>query len=162
METVIRVAIVYFFVMIFFRIMGKREVGQLSPFDLVLLMLIPDISSMGMMREDYSITNTLIGLSTILSLVFLNSVLTYKSKKAEDIIQGVPSVLFHDGKFLEKEMQLERISPDEVIEALHKAGFEHLKQVKWVILEPDGKISCIPYPPGGYASKKEDEHIGAA
>jgi uncharacterized membrane protein YcaP (DUF421 family) len=164
METVIRISIVYIFVMVFFRILGKRELGQLSPFDLVLLMLIPDISQQGMVGEDYSIVNAVIGLSTLLSLVFLNSVLTYRFKKAEDALDGSPTVLFCNGQFIEKAMHLERVSPDQIITSMHKSGFESLEQLKWVLLEPDGQLGFIPRREVGHQlpAKPEDSSPAAA
>lgn len=163
METVIRVAIIYLFLMIFFRVMGKRELGQLTPFDLVLLMLIPDISQQGMARDDYSITNALIGLSTLLSLVFVNSVITYRFRKAETLVEGSPTVLFSDGRFIDKAMHLERVSRDEIITSMHRSGFESLSQIKWVLLEPDGQLAFIPDRGIGQATpSKAQEPAGTA
>lgn len=144
METVVRVAIIFFFVLAIMRLLGKRDVGQMTPFELVMLMLIPDIAQMGMTREDHSITNALIGLGTLFSLTFLISVLTYFSKKADSAIQGSPVVLFHDGRFIETAMHKERVNPTEVISSMHRSGIESLDQVKWAILEPDGDITFIP------------------
>lgn len=108
METVIRVGIIFVFVLASMRLLGKRDVGQLSPFELVMLMLIPDIAQMGMVREDFSITNALIGLGTLFTLTFINSMTSYLSKSADKAIQGKPVVLFHEGRFLEDALHKER------------------------------------------------------
>ncbi|MEW6056382.1 MAG: YetF domain-containing protein [Bdellovibrionota bacterium] len=143
METVLRVLIIYAFITIVLRILGKRELSELSPYELVMVMLVPELATQGLNRNDYSITNSIIGISTLLSLVFLNSVLTYRFKKISEAIEGAPSILFHDGKFFEDTMHRERVSADEIISEMHSAGIETLGELKWVILEPDGKLSCI-------------------
>ena len=157
METVIRVSIIFMFVLGVMRILGKRDVGQLTPFELVMLMLIPDIAQMGMTREDQSITNAIIGLSTLFSLSFLTSVLAYFSKRADKAIQGSPVVLFHNGKFLEAAMHKERVTPSELISSMHRSGYENLEQVKWAILEPDGDITFIPKKSNYHAPASADE-----
>jgi uncharacterized membrane protein YcaP (DUF421 family) len=151
METVIRVSIIFFFVLASMRILGKRDVAQLSPFELVMLMLIPDIAQMGMMRQDHSITNALIGLGTLFTLSFLNSVATYLSKGAQDLIEGKPTVVFGEGRFFQEVLDRERLGASEIIGSMHRAGIESLEQVKWVILESEGELSFIPKKPAEHA-----------
>ena len=145
MDTVIRVAVIYVFVMFTLRILGKRELGEISPHELVMIMLIPEIASQSMVGEDFSLTNALIGISTLLCLVFLNSTLGYRFKKLRMIVEGEPIVLFYQGQFNERAMDRERVDADEIQSEARAAGLESLDKVKWAILEPDGKISCIPY-----------------
>lgn len=145
METVIRVAVIFVIVMVGLRITGKRELSELSPQDLVLLLLIPELATQAMSRDDYSITNALIGISTLLGLVFLNSLLGYRFQSYRKLMEGEPQVLFHDGKFQRDTLHRERIDADEIVAEARSHGFESLDQVKWAILEPDGKITCIPY-----------------
>jgi uncharacterized membrane protein YcaP (DUF421 family) len=147
METVIRVSLIFFFVLGTMRVLGKRDLAQLSPFELVMLMLIPDIAQQGMVREDYSITNALIGLGTLFSLTFINGMVTYLFKPARDVIEGKATVLFSSGKFFQDVMDKERISASEIIGSMHKAGLESLDQVKWIILESEGELSFIPKNP---------------
>ena len=144
METVIRVAIIYIFVLAGLRLMGKREFSQMGPMELVTLLLIPEIVSQGLIREDFSITNALIGVSTLFILVFVNSTLTHLSKRAETVIEGPPTVLAHRGELVEDAMDKERVSPDELFSEMHKAGLDRLEQVRWAILEGDGKIAIVP------------------
>jgi uncharacterized membrane protein YcaP (DUF421 family) len=144
METVIRVFIIYIFILVGLRILGKREFGQLSPLELVSLLMIPEIVTKALTGEDYSLTNALIGVSTLFSLVFLTSVLMQWSRKAEHIIAGKPAVLVYDGNYVPDNMNRERITPDEIFTEMHKSGLEKLEQVKWAVLEPDGKISIVP------------------
>lgn len=145
METVIRVAIIFILVTAGLRILGKRELAEMSPYELVMIMLIPELATQSMNREDFSVTNSIIGISTLLSLVFLNSLLGYKFKKYNEAVEGVPVILFHQGEFVEDVMHRERVSSDEVMSEMRTAGIESLHEVKWVVLEPDGRLSFIPY-----------------
>ena len=144
METVIRVGLIYLVILVGMRLLGKRELSQLTPLELVTLMLIPEIVSQSMIGEDFSITNGVIGITTLFSLVFVTSLLKQKSTRVERILEGAPALLVERGRFLEEGLNKERITPDEVFGEMHKSGLEYLEQVKWAILETDGKISIVP------------------
>jgi len=160
METVIRIAVIYLVILIGLRLLGKRELSQLTPLELVTLMLIPEIVSQSMIGEDFSITNGVIGIATIFSLVFLTSLLKQKVKTVERIIEGTPSLLVQRGRFVEENLNKERITPDEVFGEMHKSGLEHLAQVKWAILETDGKISIVPEDPNSKSTGRAPEEKG--
>lgn len=147
METILRITFVYIFVMIALRVMGKREFGQLAPFDLVVLLLIPEIFSQAMVREDFSMTNAVVGVGTLLSLVFLTSLLAYRFRTFGQVVAGSPNTLVSKGALVPDHMHHERVGPDEIYEALHTAGLEDLGQVKWVILETDGRLAVVPWQP---------------
>jgi uncharacterized membrane protein YcaP (DUF421 family) len=162
METVFRVAAIYLLVFAGLRVMGKREFGQLSPLELVTLLMIPEIVSQALTGDDYSVTNAAIGVATLLVLVFATSLLMHRFKKAEQIITGEPSVLVRHGKMLEGAMNAARVSADEVFEEMHQAGLVTLDQVDWAILEPGGKISIVPVRKKGEAievNRSEDERV---
>lgn len=144
MEVVLRVAFIYLFLLIALRAMGKREFSELSPMELVALLLIPEILSQGLIGEDFSITNAIIAVSTLLLLVFLNSLMTYSSERAEKFVESAPTVLAHDGRLVQANMDRERITPSEIYGELRKSGLERLDQVRWAVLESDGKISIVP------------------
>ena len=144
METVLRIAFIYFFLMLAIRVMGKRELSKMSAFELVLLLLIPELFSQGALREDFSMTNATIATATLLSLVFLTSVISHMSQRAHVVINGTPTVLVRSGRYVEENMNRERIAPDELLAEMHKAGYVKLEQIKWAILEDDGKIALIP------------------
>jgi uncharacterized membrane protein YcaP (DUF421 family) len=157
METVLRIALIYVVILAGLRIVGKREFAQLSPLELVSLLMIPEIVSQSLVREDYSIVNALIGLTTLLCLVYLTSVLQQRFKKVSDWISGEAAVLVHHGKFQERAMNESRVSPEEIYSELRMAGLETLDQAKWVILEPDGKISIVPEEPGGLPNPRSEK-----
>ena len=144
MDTVIRVAVIYVVIVIGLRLTGKREFGQLSPLELVSLLLVPEIVSQAMANDDFSITNGIIGVATLFTLVFLSSLLMHRFKPVEKIFNGDPSVLIAHGRMIEDMMNKERVTPEEIYTEMHKAGLDRIEQVKWAILEGDGKISIVP------------------
>lgn len=157
METVIRVAFVYILLMLVLRVMGKRELGRLSPFELVLLMLIPEIFSQALVREDFSMTNATVAFLTLATLVLLTSVLAHRFRSMERLFSGSATVLAQNGKFDEDAMNAELVQPDEVYSELRKAGHSKLSEARMIVLENDGKLSIIPVRSGGTNTKKIDE-----
>lgn len=144
MQTVLRIAFIYVFLMLALRAMGKRELSKMSAFELVMLLLIPELFSQAAVGEDYSMSNAVIATSTLLTLVLLTSVVSHLSSRAHNVISGTPTVLVRSGRYIEENMNRERIAPDELLAEMHKAGYERLEQIRWAILEDDGKISLIP------------------
>ena len=144
METVLRVAAIYGLILVGLRVLGKREFGQLSPIELVTLLLVPEIVSQALTREDYSVTNGAIGVTTLFALVFLTSVLSHRSQRVEKLLNGTPTLLVSHGRLIERHLGQERISTDELFGEMHKAGLENLDEVRFAILEPDGRIAIIP------------------
>jgi uncharacterized membrane protein YcaP (DUF421 family) len=144
MEIVIRVAVIYFLIMVGLRVLGKREFGQLTPFELVTLLLIPEMVSKALTGEDYSMTAAMIGVATLLTLVLVTSILAFRYPAAGRAMEGSPALLARHGAFLPDAMNRERVAPEEVGIELHKYGLEELSQVKWALLEVDGSITLVP------------------
>ena len=144
MTTVFRVFITYFAIFIGLRILGKRDFGQMSPIELVALLLIPELSSQAMLGEDFSIINAIIAIATLLSIIYLMSLGSHFSKKFAKVVTAEPAVLVHDGKLIELTINRERVEVEEIYTELHKVGLHKLEQVKWAILESDGTISIVP------------------
>lgn len=161
METVLRVAFVYIFVWACFRVLGKRELTQMSPFELVTLLFIPQLFSRALTRQDYSMTNAVIGASTLFLLVFLTSAASYRSNRFARIVEAQPRVLVRRGQLVEAHLDRERIPARDVFSAMHKVGLERLDQVEWAILEGDGKISLIPSGREPHGSVLHDDVISA-
>lgn len=162
MITVIRVVVYYLFIVAALRVLGKREFGQLSPLEMVLLLLIPELISQSVLGEDFSMVNGFIALTTLFSLVFLSTAAQYLSKKVSNAVEGKPTVLVHHGQFITDNLNKERIKPEEVFAEMHKSGLERLEQVKWAILETDGKVSFVPYETNQTTQhrKKDEERVG--
>lgn len=144
METVLRVLFVYLFLLFALRVMGKREFSEITPIELVMLLLIPELLQEALVGHDPSLTNSLIAICTLFLLVFLNSVVTYLNPRAERVVESSPSVLAHEGRLVERNMRKERITPDELLSTIHLQGYEELEQVKWAILQSNGQIAVIP------------------
>lgn len=159
METVLRVLFFYLVILLGIRVLGKREFSQLSPFELVTLLLIPELVSQALVREDFSATNALVALCTLFTLVFLTSLIVQHSRKAEAFVAGEPAVLVYEGRFIPSAMNHERVSPDEVYGEMRKSGLERIEQVKWALLESDGRMSFIPFAPEDKQVKPRSEGV---
>ena len=139
MDSILRIAYVYILLLVAFRLLGKRELSQLSPFELVTLLLIPELFSDALARGDFSMTSATASALALLSLVFLTSVMTFRFPRLDRMCAGSPTVLAHEGKFLDRNLSRERVTPAEIYGEMHKAGLEELRRVRWAILETDGK-----------------------
>lgn len=146
MDIIIRIFVIYCCVLAGLRILGKREFGQLSPHELVTLLIIPEIVSPALTGQDTSLTGALAGTATLLGLVFVTSLLSHRFHGVEKVVSGQPLVLVQNGELLCDSMNRSRISAEEVLAEMRKAGLDDLKQVKWAVLESDGKISIVPMP----------------
>lgn len=144
MDTVVRVALIYIFLIAGLRVMGKREFGQLAPIEFVALLLIPEIVSDALIGDDYSLTNAVVAICTLFVLVFLNSLFTHASRRFENVVESTPTVLAHHGRLVHDNLHRERITPSELYSEMRKSGLERLEQVRWAVLEGDGKISVVP------------------
>jgi uncharacterized membrane protein YcaP (DUF421 family) len=159
MDIAIRIVIIYLFIVFGLRAMGKREFSQLSPLELVTLLLVPEIVTQAIVGEDSSLTTALVGVATLFSLVYLSSLLQYHSKKVADVIEGKPAILVAHSELVLRTLDQERISTGELFAEMHRAGLEDLSQVKWAILETDGRIAFIPYERSHQQSLMKDDEV---
>jgi uncharacterized membrane protein YcaP (DUF421 family) len=125
------------------RILGKREFGELAPLELITLILVPDLVSQGVVRSDYSLTNSIIAVTTLFTLVFVISQRSHRFRRLEKWVGGEPTLLVARGRLLVRNLNRERISSQELYGQMHKAGCEQLSHVRWAVLEDDGRISII-------------------
>ncbi len=144
-ELVIRGAVVYVFLITLLRITGKRQIGQLSPLDLVLLLILSNAVQNSMNAGDNSLIGGLISAATLVALNYLIEYATVKSKKLEGIVEGRPQVIIHEGKLFEDVISKAKITQLEVESTLRESGFFDLKDVKLAILENNGKVSVQGY-----------------
>ena len=143
-ELIGRALFVYFFLILILRSTGKRQIGQMSPFDLVLLMVLSNAVQNSMTGGDNSITSGIILAVTLVLANWTVSKLTSSSKVMEELIEGDPQVLFHNGIVYEKVLKDAQVTRQELIAAVHKAGYADLDAIRAAILENDGTISVIP------------------
>lgn len=142
-EIVIRVTLIYFLILIGLRILGKREFGQLSPMEMITILIIPEIVSPALVRQD-SLVNAVIGTTTILCIIFLISLVKHVSGSATRVLEGKPCILVYEGKLNADLMNRERVDADEVLEAMRRQGLERFSDIRWAVLEVDGSITVIP------------------
>jgi uncharacterized membrane protein YcaP (DUF421 family) len=140
-EVVYRAAVIYFFLWFVTRALGKRELGQMTAFELVLLVTMGDLIQQGTTQEDFSVTGAMLAVGTFASLMLLFSWVSFRFPRSRPVVEGVPVVVIRDGRALEDVMRLERISDWELKEGLREQGIDDLRKVAVGILEPDGKLS---------------------
>jgi len=144
MDVVIRAALMYFFLLFLTRVVGRRELSSLEPFDLILLIVLGDLIQQGVTQSDYSFTGLMLAAGTIAIMQTSVSWIGYRSPgKAGLVLEGEPIVIVQDGKCLEQNAKRERINPAEVLEAARKNGIGSLDEVEWGILEPSGEMTFI-------------------
>jgi uncharacterized membrane protein YcaP (DUF421 family) len=143
MDLVLRAVFVFAFVLLLTRIMGKRELGSLQPFDLVLLIVLGDALQQGLTQDDYSLTGAILVVGTIAVLQVCVSWLSYRFPRTRPILEGEPLVIVQDGKVIERNLKRERLTVDEITEAARKQQIAHLAEVRFAVLETDGEISFI-------------------
>lgn len=143
-ELIVRSILVYVFLILILRITGKRQIGQLAPFDLVLLLILSNAVQNSMNGGDNSLIGGLISATTLVAINYLVGFATYKSKKLESLIEGRPQILIHNGKLFQDMMENSQLTQQELDEALRLAGCESIKDVHTAILETGGSISVIP------------------
>jgi uncharacterized membrane protein YcaP (DUF421 family) len=143
-ELVIRAAVVYAFLILILRLTGKRQVGQLSPFDLVLLLVLSNAVQNSMNAGDNSLIGGLISAGTLVALNYLVGLVTFKNKKLEALIEGTPLVIIHNGRVFEENLVKTQLTHHELDAALRAAGCASAREVHVAMLENNGTISVIP------------------
>lgn len=143
-ELVLRGAVVYVFLLVLLRITGKRQVGQLAPFDLVLLLVLSNAVQNSMNGGDNSLVGGLVSAATLVALNYGVGLATYRSKKIESLIEGRPQILIHNGKLFEDVVAKARLTHHELAAALRLAGVSCVEEVHTAILENSGEISVVP------------------
>ena len=142
-QLVVRSTVVYAFVLFLLRFSGKRQIGQLAPFDLVLLLMLSNAVQNALNGGDTSIAGGLLSATTLVALNSIVAVVTSKSKKAEAIIEGHPLVLIHNGKLYQAMMDQARLTHHELNAALRQAGCGCVDDVQYAVLENNGAISVV-------------------
>ena len=141
MEVVFRAAVIYFFLWGITRVVGKRELGQMSAFELVLLVTMGDLIQQGVTQEDYSITGAMLAVGTFTLLIVFFAYVSWRFPRTRQQLEGLPVVVVLDGKMREDVMRYERLSDTELCTAMRQQGIEDVRDVRAGILEPDGNFS---------------------
>jgi uncharacterized membrane protein YcaP (DUF421 family) len=145
MEIVARTTVIFAFILILTRAMGKKELSQLTAFELILLVTIGDLVQQGVTQEDQSLTGAILAVGTLGLLVVTLSYVEYRWPGTRRAIRGLPVVVVRRGEVVGEALKLERIGLEELLEAAREQGIDELSKVKLAVLEPDGKFSFIQF-----------------
>jgi uncharacterized membrane protein YcaP (DUF421 family) len=148
MDVVLRAVIIYVVVFGFTRVLGRRELSTLQPFDLILLIVIGDLIQSGVTQNDLSVTGVIMVLCTIGILQVLTSYLGFRFRRIRPILQGEPIVLVENGKLIERNMRRERLTLDDLAEKARLSEIASIEDIRWAVLETNGDISFIKQPDG--------------
>jgi uncharacterized membrane protein YcaP (DUF421 family) len=142
-EKVVRSVIVYVFLLAAFRLVGKRQVGQMTPFDLVVLLIISNIVQNALIGDDNSLGGGLLGATTILVVNALVAWMTFRSKRLRRVVEHTPTILVRHGQILWENLARERLSLSEFHAALRREGVVTVRGLRYVLLEQDGHLSVL-------------------
>jgi uncharacterized membrane protein YcaP (DUF421 family) len=143
MDIVIRSAVIFLFVFILTRLLGRRELNSLEPFDLILLVVTGDLVQQGVTQNDESLTGALLAISTIGLLTVLLSWLSFHFKRMRPVLNGEPIVLVEDGDLIEENLRRQRLTREEIGAEARLEGISSIEDVRWAILETNGQISFV-------------------
>jgi uncharacterized membrane protein YcaP (DUF421 family) len=143
MQIVLRAATLFFFLWLVTRALGRRELSELSTFELILMVVLGDLIQQGVTGNDFSVTGAMLAAGTFAMLVAMFSYASYRSPKAQEVLQGIPVVIVRDGETLPKVLEYERLTVEDVKDAAREQGIADLRQVTLGVLEADGKFSFL-------------------
>jgi uncharacterized membrane protein YcaP (DUF421 family) len=143
MDIVLRGIAVFFFLYILMRVIGRRELSTLEPFDLILLVILGDAVQQGLTQDDYSLTGAFLAIGTIALLQMGMSYTNFRFPKLRPILDGEPIVVVQDGKPLERNLRRERVTAEDLASAAREQNIAHMDDVEWALMETSGKITFI-------------------
>lgn len=143
LDIVVRTTTVYLVLLVLLRVTGKRQVGQLTPFDLLLLLLLANAVQNAMTGPDTSVPGGLIAAGTLFVVNMVVAWVTRRSRGAADLVEGTPTLLIRHGEILKQNLDHEGITQEDLLRALREHGLEHANLVRAAILEVDGTISVM-------------------
>jgi uncharacterized membrane protein YcaP (DUF421 family) len=143
MDLAIRAVVLYVFVFVLTRVVGRRELSSLQPFDLILLIVLGDSIQQGLTQDDYSVTGALIVVGTIAVLQVVSSYISFRLPALRPVMEGLPIVVVEDGKPIQRNLHRERLSIEDLMEKARGQQIASLDEVEWAVLETTGSISFI-------------------
>src|SRR6476646_7470569 len=143
MDLVLRATFIFAFILLLTRVIGKRELGSMQPFDLILLIILGDALQQGLTQDDYTLTGAVLVVSTIAVLQVFVSWLGYRFPRTRPVLEGEPLILVQDGKVIERNLKRERLTVEEIAESGRQQQIAHLSEVRFAVLETSGTISFI-------------------
>ena len=149
MDIVIRATVAFLFIYVLTRIIGRRELNSLEPFDLILLVMLGDLVQQGVTQNDFSVTGLMLAGGTVGFLAMTFSYVSFKVRRLRPLLDGEPIVLLQDGKPIERNLRRERLTVEEVAANARLQQIASLEDIQWAVLETNGQISFIPKPGTG-------------
>ena len=150
MDAILRAAAIYFFLLVLMRISGRRTMAQMTPFDLVLLLIVAEATQQGLLGNDFSVTNAFLVITTLIGLDVLMTTLTHRFRGLDRWVNGLPLVLIEDGDVIDDRLEKARVDLEDILQqARETQGIERMEQIKYAVLEKSGGISVIPRQQGG-------------
>jgi uncharacterized membrane protein YcaP (DUF421 family) len=146
MDIVLRTIVVFFFLLVLTRVIGRRELSSLEPFDLILLIVLGDAVQQGLTQDDYSVMGAVLVVGTFAVLQVLTSWVSYRFPRARPIIDGEAIIVVQDGNVIERNLKRERLTIEEIAEEARNQQIAKLDEVKWAVLETNGRINFIKKP----------------
>ncbi len=143
MDIAIRAIVVFFFIFLLTRVIGRRELSSLEPFDIIPLVILGDTVQQGLTQDDYSVTGAVIAVSVIASLQVVLSYLNFRFPRLRPVINGEPIIIVQDGELIESNAKSERLTLNDIMEAARGQQIESLDKIQWAVLETTGTISFI-------------------
>lgn len=143
MELIVRATCLFFFLWVVARGTGKRELSEMTAFELILLVTMGDLIQQGVTQEDFSLTGAFLAVGTLAFWTLVIGYISWRFPRTNATIEGVPVIVVRDGKPIDKALRLERVTLDEVLGAARNQGIDDLAKVRMAVLEPDGKFSFI-------------------
>ncbi|MCQ6256638.1 DUF421 domain-containing protein [Pseudomonas sp. Q11] len=144
MDSVLRAAAIYVALLVLFKIAGRRSLAEITTFDFVLLMIIGEATQQALLGDDFSLTNSLMVIVTLIAIDVGLSLLKQRSQWVSQLIDGGPTIIVEDGRILKARMRHARLIEEDIMEAARSSqGIEKLEQIKFAIIERNGKISVI-------------------
>jgi uncharacterized membrane protein YcaP (DUF421 family) len=143
MDIVIRAAVAFLIILLLTRIVGRRELNTLEPFDLILLVTIGDLVQQGVTQNDFSVTGLTLAVGTIAVLTVLFSYLPWRFQGLRPVLEGQPVILVEDGNVIEKNLRRHRLTKEELAAEARYQQIDSLDKIRWAVLETSGKISFI-------------------
>lgn len=158
MDIVLRASFMFAAIFVLLRLLGKREMSQMTPFEMVVLVVMGDLIQQGVTHSDYSVTGATLAVATICFWSLLLNWIGYLSPRAEKLLDGEPEVVIRDGELQRRAMRRNRLTESEIHSEMRHAGIARIADVAWAILETDGKISFVGRESGDEADRPANEH----
>ena len=143
MDLVVRAAVAFLFVYLLTRVIGRRELSSMQPFDLIMLVMIGDLVQQGVTQNDFSVTGALLVGSTIALMTVGVSYTSFKFPRLRPVLDGEPVIVVEDGTPIERNLRRNRITLEELAAAAREDGIASLGSVQWAVLETNGRISFL-------------------